>query len=296
MTSGPVGNRHFFALPGPGPGIRETRPSYCASRSKFVDGRAKPGQSGLDSSGAWARGPCYPRRGKGQGTAMAKSKNFPVFDCDSHVVEPPAVWDEYVPARSRAWVKTQFCFHTDSDLLYINGRVVPAARERSNAAEVGWARWDKKEVGRLTPGHRGLAGEVRAPARLPRPAGAASGHGRAGHRPSDAVPHVVRPARAGARAPRPRRCWPRPTTTGCSTTARPTGGGCFRARSCPCRASRPRSRSCGGSPSSASRRRRCGPASGTGAIPPWPSSIRCGASSRRPGRCWRCTPSPPARR
>ena len=84
--------------------------------------------------------------------ATSARKEFPVFDCDSHVVEPPLVWDEYVPAKSRAWVKTQFCFHTDSDLLFINGRVVPAARERSNAAEVGWARWDKKEVGRLTPG------------------------------------------------------------------------------------------------------------------------------------------------
>lgn len=79
-------------------------------------------------------------------------KTFPVFDCDSHVVEPPAVWDEYVPAKSRAWIKTQFCFHTDSDRLFINGRVVPAARERSNAAEVGWARWNKVEVGKLTPG------------------------------------------------------------------------------------------------------------------------------------------------
>ena len=85
-------------------------------------------------------------------SAKGRTKDFPVFDCDSHVVEPPAIWDEYVPARSRAWIKTQFCFHTDSDLLYINGRVVPAARERSNAAEVGWARWDKKEVGKLTPG------------------------------------------------------------------------------------------------------------------------------------------------
>jgi predicted TIM-barrel fold metal-dependent hydrolase len=83
---------------------------------------------------------------------MAATKNFPVFDCDSHVVEPPAIWDEYVPARQRAWVKSQFCFHTDSDLLMINGRVVPAARERSNAAEVGWARWKKEEVGRYTPG------------------------------------------------------------------------------------------------------------------------------------------------
>ena len=83
---------------------------------------------------------------------MATRKSFPVFDCDSHVVEPPLIWDEYVPARERAWVKSQFCFHTDSDLLFINGRVVPAARERSNAAEVGWARWDKKEVGKYTPG------------------------------------------------------------------------------------------------------------------------------------------------
>ena len=85
-------------------------------------------------------------------TETSTTKNFPVFDCDSHVVEPPLIWDEYVPKTQRAWIKTQFCFHTDSDLLYINGRVVPAARERSNAAEVGWARWNKKEVGRLTPG------------------------------------------------------------------------------------------------------------------------------------------------
>ena len=85
---------------------------------------------------------------------MAIKKAFPIFDCDSHVVEPPAVWDEYLPSKVRAWAKTQFCFHTDGDLLLINGRAVPAARERSNAAEVGWARWDKKEVGRLTPGSK----------------------------------------------------------------------------------------------------------------------------------------------
>src|SRR6185437_194815 len=83
---------------------------------------------------------------------MTDAKDFPVFDCDSHIVEPPAVWDEYVPARERAWVKSQFCFHTDTDLLMINGRAVPAARERSNAAEVGWARWAKSEIGAYTPG------------------------------------------------------------------------------------------------------------------------------------------------
>jgi uncharacterized protein len=83
---------------------------------------------------------------------MPATKNFPVFDCDSHVVEPPLIWEEYVPAKDRAWVKSQFCFHTDGDLLMINGRVVPASRERSNAAEVGWARWAKSEIGAYTPG------------------------------------------------------------------------------------------------------------------------------------------------
>lgn len=80
------------------------------------------------------------------------TKSFPVFDRDSHVVEPPAVWDEYVPAAVRPWVKTQFHFHTDTELLCINGRVVPAARERSNAAEVGWPGWPKPLIGSLTPG------------------------------------------------------------------------------------------------------------------------------------------------
>src|SRR5436190_14146122 len=83
---------------------------------------------------------------------MTASKTFPIFDWDSHIVEPPEIWDEYVPAAVRTWAKTQFHFHTDSDTLLINGRAVPASRERANAAEVGWPRWNKKDVGRLTPG------------------------------------------------------------------------------------------------------------------------------------------------
>jgi len=71
-------------------------------------------------------------------------KDFPIFDCDSHVVEPPEIWDEYVPSDRRSWVKTQFHFHTDTDKLHINGRVVPATRERSNAAEVGTGRGRKR--------------------------------------------------------------------------------------------------------------------------------------------------------
>ena len=65
-------------------------------------------------------------------------------------------------------MKTQFCFHTDSDLLMINGRVVPAARERSNAAEVGLGALGQEGGGPADARHRGVAGEVRPPARLPR--------------------------------------------------------------------------------------------------------------------------------
>ena len=42
------------------------------------------------------------------------TKDFPIFDCDSHVVEPPEIWEEYLPSAIRSWVKTQFHFHTDT--------------------------------------------------------------------------------------------------------------------------------------------------------------------------------------
>src|SRR5438445_13826741 len=79
------------------------------------------------------------------------TKDFPIFDCDSHVVEPPEIWDEYVPSAIRSHVKSQFHFHTDTDVLHINGRVVPATRERSNAAEQGWPRWSTEEEGEPVP-------------------------------------------------------------------------------------------------------------------------------------------------
>ena len=67
------------------------------------------------------------------------AKAFPIFDCDSHIVEPPAIWDEYVPREVRAWVKTQFHFHTDTDVLLINGRAVPASRTPAWRASTAWA-------------------------------------------------------------------------------------------------------------------------------------------------------------
>ncbi len=60
------------------------------------------------------------------------TKDFPVFDCDSHVVEPPEVWDEYVPSGIRAWVKTQFHFHTDTDLLHIKASTTRTTTPRTS--------------------------------------------------------------------------------------------------------------------------------------------------------------------
>src|SRR6267378_651669 len=108
------------------------------------------------------------------------TKDFPIFDCDSHVVEPPEIWDEYVPSAIRSRVKSQFHFHTDTDVLHINGRVVPATREQEGGGGAGSR-------------HRGMAAEIRAPGRVPRAPGAAARHGRARHRSGDALPDVVRP-------------------------------------------------------------------------------------------------------
>src|SRR3989442_12025312 len=47
--------------------------------------RAPSGPSPPEHTGPWDRRPTM------------TTKRFPVFDCDSHVVEPPEIWDEYVP-------------------------------------------------------------------------------------------------------------------------------------------------------------------------------------------------------
>src|SRR5689334_12252030 len=198
---------------------------------------------------------------------MAATKNFPVFDCDSHVVEPPAIWDEYVPVRQRAWVKSQFCFHTDSDLLMINGRVVPAARERSNAAEVGWARWSKVEVGKYTPGTEEWQ------ARFGRLLGCRDPHARLRDMDALGIDQVMLfptwfVRLALLRDPHAAVILARAYNDWVHDSARPTGGGFIPARYCRCRASRARSRNCAALPSLASKRQRCGPASGTDATRP----------------------------
>ena len=55
--------------------------------------------------------------------AKGRTKNFPVFDCDSHIYEPPEIWDKYIPQNSRDFAKTHF--YRDADRLFLvrNSRI-----------------------------------------------------------------------------------------------------------------------------------------------------------------------------
>ncbi len=56
-------------------------------------------------------------------SAKGRTKNFPVFDCDSHIYEPPEIWDKYIPQKNRDFAKTHF--YRDSDRLFLvrNSRI-----------------------------------------------------------------------------------------------------------------------------------------------------------------------------
>ena len=50
-------------------------------------------------------------------SAMGRTKDFSVFDCDSHVYEPPEIWDKNIPQKNRDFAKTHF--YRDSDRLFL---------------------------------------------------------------------------------------------------------------------------------------------------------------------------------
>jgi uncharacterized protein len=56
-------------------------------------------------------------------SAKGRRKEFPVFDCDSHIYEPTEVWDKYIPQKNRDFAKTHF--YRDADRLFLvrNSRI-----------------------------------------------------------------------------------------------------------------------------------------------------------------------------
>ena len=49
--------------------------------------------------------------------AKGRIKEFSVFDCDSHIYEPPEIWDKYIPQQNRDFAKTHF--YRDADRLFL---------------------------------------------------------------------------------------------------------------------------------------------------------------------------------
>lgn len=55
--------------------------------------------------------------------AMGRKKNFPVFDCDSHIYEPPEIWDRYIPQNQQEFAKTHFYRDADRLILVRNSKI-----------------------------------------------------------------------------------------------------------------------------------------------------------------------------
>src|SRR3954452_880285 len=99
------------------------------------------------------------------------SKDFLVFDSDSHVVEPPALWERYVDPEDRSLGKDALCRHEGShgSDLEVNGEIWRARSNPNLPRHALWRpgmTWDA--IGELDPHmrHPMTEGATDPPARL----------------------------------------------------------------------------------------------------------------------------------
>jgi len=86
-----------------------------------------------------------------------RRKSFPVFDCDSHVVEPTEIWNEYVPKGKREYVKSHFYNPLVEHIKVLNGRAYPyssitAISSTSSYVPGRSSEENRKNIGSLVPG------------------------------------------------------------------------------------------------------------------------------------------------
>lgn len=84
-------------------------------------------------------------------------KSFPVFDTDSHVVEPRAVWDKYLDAEYRTLGKHALWREEGAHGCYlkVNGKIFRDSMNSNIPRHAIWRpgmTWEK--IGELDPGHR----------------------------------------------------------------------------------------------------------------------------------------------
>jgi len=85
--------------------------------------------------------------------AKGRTKNFPVFDCDSHIYEPPELWDKYISQNNRDFAKTHF--YRDADRLFLvrNSRISFRDPDKYKyPAETWHPGLTKKIIGQTEPG------------------------------------------------------------------------------------------------------------------------------------------------
>jgi hypothetical protein len=88
-------------------------------------------------------------------SAKGRIKNYPVFDCDSHIYEPPEVWDQYIPQANRDFAKTHF--YRDADRLFLvrNSRISFRDPDKWKYPGETWhPGLTKKIIGQTEPGTR----------------------------------------------------------------------------------------------------------------------------------------------
>jgi len=86
-------------------------------------------------------------------SANGRTKNFPVFDCDSHIYEPPEVWDKYIPANHRDFARTHFYRDADRLISVKNGKI---SFRDPNKWKYPGETWhpglNKQIIGKVSPG------------------------------------------------------------------------------------------------------------------------------------------------
>jgi predicted TIM-barrel fold metal-dependent hydrolase len=86
-------------------------------------------------------------------SAKGRTKNFPVFDCDSHIYEPLEVWDKYIPDNHRDFARTHFYRDADRLISVKNGKI---SFRDPNKWKYPGETWhpglNKEAIGRVSPG------------------------------------------------------------------------------------------------------------------------------------------------
>ena len=191
-------------------------------------------------------------------SAKGRTKNFPVFDCDSHIYEPPEVWDKYIPENHRDFARTHFYRDADRLISVKNGKI---SFRDPNKWKYPGETWhpglNKQIIGAVSPGTKEWDEQIGRNRSARDPLARLKDMDAAG---IDQV--MIFPSRSSIcrwwKTPRRRISAPAPITIGSMTIAARISIGSTLPRCCLFKTAILPSKSCGASPGAASNRRSFG--------------------------------------